>query len=54
MSEMTKAEMRAILMKLETKMDRQQTELKQLLRKYDEKLIEIDIRLRACLGKDSD
>ena len=29
----------------ETKLDKQQNELKKLLRKYDEKLIEMDIRL---------
>ena len=51
MSEMTKAEMRAILKKLETKMDQQQAELKQLRRRYDDKLIDIYLRLSGGIFK---
>ena len=51
MSEMTNAEMRAILKKLQTKMDKQQAELKQLRSRYDDQLIDIYIRLSGGIFK---
>ena len=49
---MTKAELKAQQKEWETRMDKLQAELKQLLIKYDEKFIEMDRRLITSFGKE--